>query len=205
MIMKRSHFLSFLMLVFTSVLYSQSMVDADFVSPMNDEMVAVKKGSQWGFVNSEGNFVINFRDDLVITKTADGSFPIFHNGRSLITQRKDGINYYGYIDRSGKTVIEPQYLNATNFKDDAAIVLVLRRNELSQNIALNKPVVNYDYFEVAINPNGEVITYLTQEPVHITLSAESLRKPPAIYSKALSNTMFAVMNAQKKWSILKVE
>lgn len=203
--MKRSHFLSFLMIVFTSVLYSQSMVDADFVSPMNDEMVAVKKGSQWGFVNSEGNFVINFRDDLVITKTADGSFPIFHNGRSLITQRKDGINYYGYIDRSGKTVIEPQYLNATNFNDDAAIVLVLRRNELSQNIALNKPVVNYDYFEVAINPNGEVITYLTQEPVHITLSAESLRKPPTIYSKALSNTLFAVMNAQKKWSILKVE
>lgn len=203
--MKRSHFLSFLMIVFTSVLYSQSMVDADYVSPMNDGMVAVKKGSQWGFVNSEGNFVINFRDDLVITKTADGSFPIFHNGRSLITHRKDGINYYGYIDRSGKTVIEPQYLNATNFNDDAAIVLVLRRNELSQNIALNKPVVNYDYFEVAVNPNGDVITYLTQEPVHITLSAESLRKPLAIYSKALSNTLFAVMNAQKKWSILKVE
>ncbi|HUH29033.1 WG repeat-containing protein [Gelidibacter sp.] len=203
--MKRTHFLISLMIVFTTVLYSQSMVDADFVSPMNDEMVAVKKGSQWGFVNPEGHLVVNFRDDLVITKTADGSFPIFHNGRSLITQRKNGINYYGYIDRSGKTVIEPQYLNATNFKDDVAIVLVLRRNELSQNIALNKPVVNYDYFEVAINPNGEVITYLTQEPVHITLSAENLRRPPSIYSKALSNTLFAVMNAEKKWSILKVE
>ncbi|MCL8006891.1 WG repeat-containing protein [Gelidibacter japonicus] len=203
--MKRSYFLIFITVFFTTVLYSQNIDNADFVSPMNDGMVAVKKGNQWGFINSEGNVAINFRNDLVVSTTADGSFPIFQNGRCLITQKKDGIDYYGYIDHTGKTVIEPQYLNATNFKDNVAIVLVLRRNELSQNIALNKPVVNYDYFEVAINLEGEVITYLTQEPVHITLSAEKLRKPPVIYSKALSNTLFAVMNPQKKWSILKVE
>lgn len=203
--MKRSHFLIFIAVFFTTVFYAQNSVDADYVSPMNDGMVAVKKGSQWGFVNSEGNLVINFRDDLVISKTPEGNFPVFENDRCLIIQKKDGITYYGYIDRTGKTVIEPQYLNATNFKDKVAIVLVLRRNELSKNVALNKPVVNYDYFEVAINPDAEVITYLTQEPVHITLSAESLRKAPDINSKTLSNTLFAVMSAQKKWSILKVE
>lgn len=203
--MKRSQFLIFIAVFFTTVFYAQNSVDADYVSPMNDGMVAVKKGSQWGFVNSEGNLVINFRDDLVISKTPEGNFPVFENDRCLITQKKDGITYYGYIDRTGKTVIEPQYLNATNFKDKVAIVLVLRRNELSKNVALNKPVVNYDYFEVAINPDAEVITYLTQEPVHITLSAESLRKAPDINSKTLSNTLFAVMSAQKKWSILKVE
>lgn len=197
--MKRSNFLILISVLFTTVLFSQNITNVDFISPMNEEMAAVKKGNQWGFINSEGNMAINFRDDLVVSKTADGSYPIFHNGRCLIAQKKDGINYYGYIDRTGKTVIEPQYLNATNFNDNVAIVLVLRRNELSKNIALNKAVVNYDYFEVAINLNGEVITYLTQEPVHITLSAEKLRKPPVIYSKVISNTLFAVMNAQKKW------
>lgn len=203
--MKRSNFLILITVFFTTVLYSQNIDNVDFVSSMNDEMAAVQKGDQWGFINSEGNMAINFRDDLVVSQTSDGSYPVFHNGRCLITQKKDGINYYGYIDRTGKTVIEPQYLNATNFMDNVAIVLVLRRNELSKNIALNKAVVNYDYFEVAINSDGEVITYLTQEPVHITLSAEKLRKPPVIYSKVISNTLFAVMNAQKKWSVLKVE
>lgn len=203
--MKRSHILIFITVFFTSILYSQIIDDADFVSPMNDGMVAVKKGSQWGFVNSEGHMAINFRGDLVISKTADGNFPVFHNDRCLITQKKDGITYYGYIDRTGKTVIEPQYLNATDFQDNVAIVLVLRRNETARNVALNKPVVYYDYFEVAINPNAEVITYLTQEPVNITLSPENLRRPPVINSRILSGNLFAVMNAQKKWSILKVE
>lgn len=202
--MKRSVFLIFITLVFTSELYAQNSVNADFVSPMNDEMIAVKKGSQWGFVNAEGEMVINFRDDLVVSKTNDGSFPVFYDGRCLITQKKDGIPYFGYIDTSGKTVIEPQFLNATNFKDNRAIALNLKRTVLSTN-ALNKQVVNYGYHEVVINLNGDVLTYLAEDPINITLSAENLRTAPVINSKALSSTLFAVMNAQKKWSIVKVD
>ena len=202
--MKRSLILIFTMLVFTSVLYAQDVVNADFVSPMNEEMVAVKKGSQWGFMNTEGNMVINFRDDLVASNATDGSYPIFYNGRCLIMQKKDGIPYYGYIDTSGKTVIDPQYLNATNFKDNRAIALHLNKTVLSTN-ALNKQVVNYGYHEVVINLNGDVVSYLAQESVHITLTPENLRKAPVITAKPISGNLFAVMNAQKKWSVVKVD
>lgn len=202
--MKRSLFLIFITLIFTAVLSAQNINNADFVSPMNEEMIAVKKGSQWGFVNAEGKMVVNFRDDLVVSKTIDGSFPIFYDGRCLITQKKEGIPYFGYIDTSGKTVIEPEYLNATNFKDKRAIALNVKRTVLSTN-ALNKEVVNYGYHEVVINLNGDVLTYLAEEPVNITLTVENLRKAPLINSKALSSTLFAVMNAQKKWSVVKVD
>ena len=202
--MKRSLFLIFTLLVFTSALYSQSIENVDFVSPMNEEMVAVKKGNQWGFVNAEGKMVINFRDDLVVSQSNNGSYPVFYNGRCLITQKKDGIPYFGYIDTSGKTVIEPEYLNATNFKDGRAIALRLKKTERATN-ALNKKVVNYGYYEVVINLKGEVVSYLAEESVNITLTPENLRKAPVITAKALSSNLFAVMNAQKKWSVVKVD
>ena len=202
--MKRSLFLILTLLVFTSALYSQNIDNADFVSPMNEEMVAIKKGNQWGFVNAEGNMVINFRDDLVVSQMTDGSYPVFYNGRCLIIQKKDGISYYGYMDTTGKTVIEPQYLNALNFKDNRAIALLLTRTELGTN-ALNKTVVNHSYHEVVINANGDVVTYLAEKPVNINLTAENLRKAPVITAKALSDKLFAVMNAEKKWSLVKVD
>lgn len=203
--MKRSLFLMFILMVFTSVVYSQDVDNIDFISPMNEGMAAVKKGNQWGFINAEGDLAIDYRDDLVVSNMADNNFPVFQNGRCLITQKKDGISYFGYIDTSGKTVIEPQYLNATPFKDHRAIVLLLRRTELSHNTALNKPVVNYDYFEVVINEDGKILSNLTEDPIVIALSQTNLRRPPVINSKIISESVFATVNAQKKWSIVKVD
>ena len=180
---------------------AKSITDADFISPISENMVAVKKGSQWAFINSEGKKVIDYRDDLVVSKTENGNYPIFKNGRCLITQNKDGIIYFGYIDTLGKTVIQPQYLNALNFQNNHAIVLLLKRTELSNNTALDKAVVPYDHFEVVINSNGNVLTYLTEEPTHITLSPIALKKTPSIYSKFISDGLFTVMNSKKKWSV----
>ena len=199
--MKRTIFFIFIMFTVVNLSTAQSVTDADFISPMNENMSAVKKGSQWAFINSEGKKVIDYRDDLVVSKTENGNYPIFENGRCLITQNKDGIMYFGYIDTLGKKVIEPQYLNAINFQNNHAIVLLLKRTVLSKNTALDKPVVSYDYFEVVIDPNGKVLTYLTEEPTHITLSPSTLKKTPSIYSKVISDGLFAVMNSQKKWSV----
>lgn len=201
--MKRSIFLIFIALIFTSSHYSQNIDNLDFISPINDGMIAIKKGNQWGFIDAKGEMVINFRDDLVVSNTADGSFPIFHNGRSLITQKKDGIPYFGFIDTSGKTIIEPQYLNATPFQANHAIVLLLRKTELAKS-ALSKTVVSYDYFEVLIDQDGEIVATLIEEPKVIGLTESNLRKPPVIHSKYISGNLFAVMNAQKKWSVVKV-
>ena len=193
--------------MFTTVSLSsaQNIVDADFISHMHNDMAAVKKGSEWGFIDAKGKLVIDFRNDLVVTSNQNGDYPIFENDRALISQSKDGINYYGYIDTKGKTVVEPQYLNATNFEKNRAIVLLLKRTELSKNPALDKPVVSYDYHEVVIDHNGKVLTYLHTDPTHVPLSASTVRKPPVIHSKLISETLVAVRDSNKKWSVVTLE
>lgn len=203
--MRRTFYLVFIFFTSVSFGVAQSAENVDFISDMHENRAAIKKGNQWAFINTEGQIVINYRDDLVVSNNKSGNYPIFKNGRCIITQKKDGISYFGYIDVSGKTVIEPQYLNASNFQNDMAIVLLLTRTEIAKNTALDKPVVSYDYFEVVIDLTGQVLTYLTLDPIHITLSPEYLRKPPIIHSKFINNKLFAVTNKEKKWSVVKVE
>jgi hypothetical protein len=71
-----------------------------------------------------------------------------------MTEEKDGIQFIGYINAKGKTVIEPQFLNATNFKEGAAIVLKLIREQSSGMNELMKNLVSYHYFEVVIDKDG---------------------------------------------------
>ena len=160
-------------------------------STFAQDLALVQDGKLMGFINKSGDFVIKPQFDKA--ESFSGAYA---------AAMKD--EKWGYIDTSGKTVIDPQYLNATNFKDNRAIALHLRKTVLSTN-ALNKQVVNYGYHEVVINLNGDVVSYLVEESVHITLTPENLRKAPVITAKPISGNLFAVMNAQKKWSVVKVD
>ncbi|WP_300440182.1 WG repeat-containing protein [Christiangramia sp.] len=184
--------------------FAQNIDNVDYISPFHNDIAAVKKGDKWGFIDKEGTLVINYRNDLVPTKTGDLSYPVFSGERSLIVYKKNGIPYFGYIDKSGKTVIEPQFLNATNFKENAAIVLKLVKENLGRNDVLMKNVVNYHYFEVIINTDGKIGQYLTEDPIHITLSKEYLKDTPAITSKFISDNLIAIRNNNKGWRIRKI-
>ena len=192
------------LLLFPLLGMTQSIENVDYISPFHNGVAAIKKGDTWAFMDNEGSLIINYRDDLVPTSTENASYPIFNNDRCLITHKKAGITYYGYIDKSGKTVVETQYLNATNFKDGVAIVLKLVKENLGKNDVLMKNVVNYHYFEVAINNKGEISQYLTQEPIHITLSEKYMKKLPGITSKIISENLIATRN-NKKWAVRKIE
>jgi len=73
--------------------FSQSIENVDYISAFNNGVAAVKKGGKWGFMDKEGTLVINYRDDLVSTKTDNTNYPIFRNERCLVTLKKDGIPY----------------------------------------------------------------------------------------------------------------
>ena len=112
--------------------HAQLLTDLDQVSPFHEELASVKKDGQWAFINVKGESVIDFRDDLVSTSSDKQSqvmegievkrYPKFVNGRCLIEKSQDGITYFGYIDEQGDVAIEADFINATNFKDDYAIV-----------------------------------------------------------------------------------
>lgn len=87
--------------------FSQSIENVDFISPFSNDVAAIKQGDKWGSMDKKGTLVINFRYDLVTTKIDNANYPIFSNERCNISNEKDGIAYFGYIDKSGKTVIDP--------------------------------------------------------------------------------------------------
>lgn len=195
----------FSLLVFIPISsFSQTIENLDYISPFNDGFSAIKKNNQWAFINEDGDIVVNFRNDLVTTKSSDGEYPVFKDGKCLIVNEKDGISYFGYINSSGKTVIEPRFLNATNFNNNVATVLKLDKEEIGTNTALDKKIVNFKYFEVTIDNNGNVKNYLTQKGVVVTLDKKFLRNPPEFASKQISDNLVAIKNEKGKWTLKKI-
>lgn len=184
--------------------FSQIPDKLDYISPYNEGFSAVKKGNQWAFINLKGNIVIDFRDNLVLTETNNKKYPVFINERCLISEKKDGISYFGYIDTSGKTIIEPQFLNATNFDEEFAIAIELYKEILGKNNILNKQTVRYESTEVIINKSGIIIRKLT-EPKGLALSKNYINKPPKISSKIIAENLFSTLGKDNKIIIKKIK
>lgn len=169
--------------------FSQIKDKLDYISPYNEGFSAVKKGNQWAFINLKGNIVIDFRDNLVLTETNNKKYPVFINERCLISEKKDGISYFGYIDTSGTTIIEPQFLNATNFDEEFAIAIELYKEILGKNNILDKQTVRYESTEVIINKSGIIIRKLT-EPKGLALSRNYINKPQKYPVRLLQKIYF---------------
>ena len=181
---------------------SQSLQNIDDISPFYNGLAAIEQDGQWAFINTEGVIVIDFRNDLVITETQEGKFPVFKYDRCLIEEQRDGISYFGYINTKGYTVIEPQYLNARNFDNGNAIVLELIKEQVGRNEALGKNVVYFKYLEALIDNQGQVKTYLSPKRVNVILDKEFLKSPPQITSKFISDSLYAIQGENKKWEII---
>lgn len=76
------------------------------------DLIPVKSGNKWGFVNTKGKFEINPQFSSACSFT-DGLAKV----RSLGNNPK-----YGYIDKEGKYIINPIYTSATAFSDGIACV-----------------------------------------------------------------------------------
>jgi len=203
--MKRMIF-PFLQMLFVPVLcLAQTIENIDFISPFNEDVAAIKKGELWAFIDTKGTMIIDFRNDLVSTKTEKDEYPIFKNNRCLISQKKDGITYFGYIDKTGKTVIEPQFLNATHFENNKAVVLKLNEEIIGDNTILDKKVISYKYFEVVIDDQGNAKNYLDFNGIAVALDKKYLYKPPQILRQLISDSLFTYLNRNKKWVIEKIK
>tara|TARA_R110000751_G_scaffold274705_1_gene375603 strand:- start:1511 stop:2113 length:603 start_codon:yes stop_codon:yes gene_type:complete len=184
---------------------AQTIENLEYISPFNNEVAAIKKGNEWGFIDQDGKVIIDFRNDLVLTKTGNATYPIFSNEKCLIAHQKDGILYYGYIDKTGKTVITPQFLNATNFEYDKALVLKVEKETIGYNDIFNKDIVSYHYFEVIIDKQGKAIDHLTQLAIHISPKDKEDKNPPIITSKLISENLVTIKDSNKKWRLKKIE
>ena len=183
----------------------QTIENIDFVSPFHDGLSAVKKGNNWAFIDQNGSIIIDFRQDLVKTKTDKGYYPLFSNGKCIIAQKKDDILLYGFIDKKGNISIEPQFLNVLNFQSDKALALIVHKETIGYNDIFKKDVVNYHYFEVVIDENGNSLDHLTQLALHISPKYSKSKEPPVITSKIISDNLIAVKGDDNKWNLRKIK
>jgi hypothetical protein len=202
--MKNSFYLHLFIFFLPFICFSQNIKNIDFIAPYNDSLAAVKQDNKWGFIDAQGNLVINFRDDLVVSNYKEGSYPVFSNNRCVFTEEKEGIKYFGYINKAGETAIKPRFLNASAFNNERATALEIVSDTIGFNNILKKPVVKYKYFEVLIDANGNILAYLTQTPKGIVLSADFVKEPPKITSKLINSNLVAVRNENKTWDINKI-
>lgn len=191
---------------------NKPMISAlDEVAPFHEELAAVRKGNEWGFIDKEGNLVIDFRADLVWNKDADTlhrgivgiRYPRFKEGRCLVkTLKEEEIPYYGFMDKTGKIIIEPEYLNITEFENGNAIGIYCKRTYKGKNnFQLN--IYDYTFTEVIVNMAGEII-WPIEERDNILMSKRRYQLPE-LWAKLITPDLLLVKKSNNKLEILKVD
>ncbi len=102
-----------------SVANAKSFI-ADYFGDFREGLCAVKKGEKWGFIDTQGNLVIDFVLDFYSFRY---EYPFFSSGLCMLTYSKGGKKALRYIDKKGQEVINNQnFIDGTPFIDGYALV-----------------------------------------------------------------------------------
>ena len=82
--MKKLIILYIVILIIPIFGFTQTTKNLDYISPFHDDLAAIEKDGQWAFINTKGDIVVDFRNDLVTTKLNNEEYPVFMDGRCLI-------------------------------------------------------------------------------------------------------------------------
>lgn len=187
--------------IYTTV-NSQLIQNLDQVGDYNEGLSAIKKGEQWAFMDEDANIIIDFRNDLASFKDEDDQTvsPMFHNGRALIMKTVDNVKVYGYIDTSGKEVINCEFVNATSFSNGYAIVMIYYKEVVGKNKLLGKDVVSYLTEEFVIDINGKAMTPSLNKRIFAPQKMKS-GEQPELSIKFIGERIIAVETENKKWDV----
>ncbi|NER16275.1 WG repeat-containing protein [Spongiivirga citrea] len=198
---------STLILLFFAIMpflaFSQDIVAYEAIGELSEDLIAVKKNSSWGFIDSNNKVIINFKDNIVSENywmDNEKKYPLFKNGLCIIVEYKDDIPYYGYINKTGTIVIKPQFLNVSNFNNGYALATVINKRVKGVNQYLNKEIISYDFFEAIIDTKGGIVKVLRDIP-YLYMRPKDYEKPYS-NSRFIGENMLAVQNKASKWEIV---
>ncbi|MBT8184271.1 MAG: WG repeat-containing protein [Eudoraea sp.] len=184
--------------------------ELDEVRPFSEGLAAVRKGKQWGFIDTSGKLTIDFRSDLVWSPEADSSnsdvtgirYPEFKDGLCMNQKLSaEGIPLYGFINSKGEQIIEPEFVNITHFNDGRAIGIYAKKTFRGQN-EIKLQVFDYSFIEVIINTQGEILWPIRQRD-HILMTTRRFELP-LLRSKLISDQLLASKNDANEWEIHRV-
>ncbi len=196
--------------ILPAIIYAQELKEINEIAPFNEGLAAVRKGNQWGFINEEGNLVIDFRNDIHWNINADTSqkdvtgvrWPMFQDGRCIVSKIvEEGVPVYGFIDKEGKVVIEPQFLNVYPFKDGYTTGVLFRKTLKGKNeFKLN--IYEFKFHDVLVHSSGKIEEFFeARQNIQMTSKRYEL---PAIGAKKLTKDLIAVHVPKKGWELRKL-
>lgn len=193
-------FVFVLSLTFCATGFSQIIENVDEIAPFHEGLAAIKKGNQWAFINEKGDKIIDFRDDIAPSMgSKDKEYPHFKEDRCMIMKIVDGVEYYGFIDKTGKEVIAPEFIKTSNFTDGYAIIVNYEKYVVGTNV-FGKNLVNHRLEEYVIDTSGKIVKYL-YNPRKCNLSQLKDKNLPCFDSKFIAPKMVAAKMADGKWDI----
>ncbi|TLP71128.1 WG repeat-containing protein [Maribacter sp. ACAM166] len=209
--MRNTMILWVVMLLIALPINAQSLENIDEIAPYSEGLAAVRKGSQWGFINEEGTLVIDFRDDVYSSQNADASksdisgigYPMFNEGLCVITETiEDGVPVFGFIDTTGAVVFEPQFLNIYPFHNGYTTGVLFDKTFKGKN-EFQLKIYDYKFFDVMLNTSGKVTDYFERRDyILLTLKRYEM---PEIRAKVLHVGVVAIYNPEQGWKIKKVQ
>ncbi len=208
--MKKSILLWVITAMFVFPVSAQNLEHIDEIAPFSEGLAAVRKGNQWGFINEAGVLTIPFREDIYWNENADSSrtdvlsihYPTFNEGLCVITKTvEDGVPVFGFMDKKGVIVIEPEFLNVYPFKDGATTAVLLDKTVKGEN-EFKLEIYAYKFFDVLLKDSGEITDYFEKrDNILMTLKRYTT---PIINAKILSNDLVSVYVPEKGWKIKKI-
>ncbi len=190
--------------------FSQDIKGVDEIAPFSEGLAAVRKGNQWGFINKEGNLVIDFRDDLVWNENPDTAasditsvrYPSFNNERCLVQKLEDQIPIYGFIDKKGDLVIEHQFLNVTPYNDGYTTGIAYEK-VFKGNNEFKLKIYEYKYHDVLMDTSGKIVEFFNRrDGIQLTIR-RYVR--PSLGTKLIADGLIAVKTKGIGWEIRKLE
>lgn len=179
-------------------LNAQTLSQIENIGTFQEGLIAIKKGNTWGFIDTNGTLVIDFRDDLVALPKSP---PVFNNGLCLIEEMRDGISYFGYINTNGEKVIPTEYIAATPFENGFARVIKHYKTNIGGTNALGKNIVKYTYNELVIDTQNKTAQHL-RGPINLLFERLKLQQhPPIITSSFINKNLIAVKENDKTYTI----
>ena len=208
--MKKRIFLWVFTILVALPITAQVLQSIDEIAPFSEGLAAVRKGQQWGFINEEGDMVIDFRDDIYtnpkvdVTKTdvLGVKYPMFNEGLCLIKRTvEDGVPVFGFINKIGEVVIEPQFLNVFPFKNGYTTAVLFDKNFKGEN-EFKLKIYEFKFFDVRLNTAGEITDYFEKRD-HIQMTIKRYEMPE-IRAKIINENLVATQIEGKGWSINKL-
>ncbi len=203
-------FIVSVLLMLPALLFAQTLGNIDEIAPFSEGLAAIRKGNQWGFMDKQGELVIDFRGDLHWNPDADTGksdvtgtrYPMFRDGRCLITEKvEDGIPVYGFIDTKGNVVIEPRYLNVYPFNDGLTTGVLFDKKLKGEN-EFKLKIYEFRFFDVLVDTSGEIDEYFEKrEAIQMTSRRYQL---PEIGAKIVGDNLVAVHLDGQGWEIRKI-